>query len=80
VSEISRNVEQIRKVSQTPIAVGFGVTTPENAADVAAVADAVIVGSAVVKQIAAGQQQQGMTARVAGFVKSLKSAMASRPL
>lgn len=80
VSEIGRNVEQIRKVSQTPIAVGFGVTTPEDAADVAAVADAVIVGSAVVKQIAAGQQQQGMAARVAGFVKSLKSAMASRPV
>jgi tryptophan synthase alpha chain len=78
VSEIGRNVEQIRKISHTPIAVGFGVTTPEDAANVAAVADAVIVGSAIVKQIAAGQQQQGMPARVAGFVQSLKSAMASR--
>ena len=56
VSEIGRNVEKIRKVSQTPIAVGFGVTTPEDAAEVSAIADGVIVGSAIVKQIAAGQQ------------------------
>jgi tryptophan synthase alpha chain len=78
VSEIGRNVEQIRKISRTPIAVGFGVTTPEDAAEVSAIADGVIVGSAIVKQIAAGQQQQGMVARVSGFVHSLKSAMAAR--
>ena len=79
VSEISQNVEQIRKVSNTPIAVGFGVTTPEDAADVSSVADGVIVGSAIVKQIAAGQQQQGMVAQVSGFVHALKNAMVPRP-
>ena len=76
VSEIGRNVEQIRKLSKTPVAVGFGVTTPEDAAEVSAIADGVIVGSAIVKQIAAGQQQQGLTARVSAFVQSLKTAMA----
>jgi tryptophan synthase alpha chain len=76
VSEIGRNVEQIRKLSKTPVAVGFGVTTPQDAADISAIADGVIVGSAIVKQIAAGQQQQGLTARVSGFVRSLKRAMA----
>jgi tryptophan synthase alpha chain len=79
VSEIGRNVEQIRKISETPIAVGFGVTTPEDAAEVSAIADGVIVGSAIVKQIAAGQQQQGMVARVSEFVQTLKGAMAARP-
>lgn len=79
IGEIGRNVEQIRKISHTPIAVGFGVTTPQDAADVSAVADGVIVGSAIVKQIAAGQQEQGMVARVSGFVHSLKSAMTGRP-
>jgi len=76
VSEIGRNVGQIRKISKTPIAVGFGVTTPEDAAEISAIADGVIVGSAIVKQIAAGQQQQGMIARVSGFVQTLKRAMA----
>ena len=79
VSEIGRNVGQIRKISKTPIAVGFGVTTPEDAAEISAIADGVIVGSAIVKQIAAGQQQQGMVARVSGFVQTLKGAMAARP-
>lgn len=78
LSDIGDNVEHIRKVSHTPIAVGFGVTTPEDAAEISAIADGVIVGSAIVKQIAAGQQQQGMLARVSGFVHTLKSAMAAR--
>jgi tryptophan synthase alpha chain len=79
VSEIGRSVEQIRRISKTPIAVGFGITTPEDAAQVASIADGVIVGSAIVRQIAAGQQQQGMVARVSGFVHTLKSAMTARP-
>ncbi len=79
VAEIGQNVEQIRKISKTPIAVGFGVTTPEDAAAVSSIADGVIVGSAIVKQIAAGQQQQGMVARVSGFVHTLKSAMTRAP-
>ena len=78
VSDIGQNVDQIRKVSKTPIAVGFGVTTPEDAAEVSLVADGVIVGSAIVKQIATGQQQQGMVARVSDFVHTLKSAMTAR--
>jgi tryptophan synthase alpha chain len=80
VPEIGLNVEQIRKLSNTPIAVGFGITTPQDAADVSAVADGVIVGSAIVKQIAAGQQQLGLVARVSEFVRSLKSAMAPQTL
>ena len=80
VAEIGQNVEQIRKFSKTPIAVGFGVTTPGDAADVSAIADGVIVGSAIVKQIAAGQQERGMVARVSEFVHSLRSAMSARPV
>lgn len=79
VAEVGRNVEKIRKVSKTPVAVGFGVATPEDAANVSAVADGVIVGSAIVKRIAAHQQQPGMVMQVAGFVRSLKTAMASSP-
>ncbi|HEU4506058.1 MAG TPA: tryptophan synthase subunit alpha [Nitrospira sp.] len=79
VSEIGQSVEHIRRISKTPIAVGFGVTTPEDAAEISAIADGVIVGSAIVKHIAAGQQQQGMVASVSGFVHTLKTAMATRP-
>ncbi|MBN1193030.1 MAG: tryptophan synthase subunit alpha [Coriobacteriia bacterium] len=43
-------VERIRAHTALPVAVGFGVGTPERAAEVAAIADGVIVGSAIVKR------------------------------
>lgn len=43
-------VERIRAFTTLPIAVGFGVSTPAHAAQVAAIADGVIVGSAIVKR------------------------------
>lgn len=75
VADVGKNVEKIRKVTQVPVAVGFGVATPEDAANVAAIADGVIVGSAIVKQIAAHQQKPDMVKQVAEFVRSLKTAM-----
>ena len=47
-------VERLRAASKLPVAVGFGVKTPERAAQVARVADAVVVGSALVEQIETG--------------------------
>ncbi|MDP1767928.1 MAG: tryptophan synthase subunit alpha [Nitrospirota bacterium] len=75
VADVAKNVEKIRKVTQVPVAVGFGVATPEDAANVAAIADGVIVGSAIVKQIAAHQQKPDMVKQVGEFVRSLKTAM-----
>jgi tryptophan synthase alpha chain len=75
VAEVGRNVEKIRKVTHVPVAVGFGVATPEDAANVAAIADGVIVGSAIVKQISSHQQKPAMAKEVAKFVRSLKAAM-----
>jgi len=75
VADVGKNVDKIRKVTRVPVAVGFGVATPEDAADVAAIADGVIVGSAIVKQIAAHQQKPEMVKHVAEFVRSLKTAM-----
>ncbi len=50
---IAAGVRRIRAVSALPVAVGFGIRTPEQAAEVAAVADAAVVGSAIVGRIAA---------------------------
>lgn len=47
-------VERLRTASGLPVAVGFGVRTPERARAVARVADAVVVGSALVERIEAG--------------------------
>ncbi len=75
IADVGQNVEKIRKVSRLPVAVGFGVSTPEDAAKVAKVADGVIVGSAIVQRIASQNQDSGMIGQVGGFVRSLKTAM-----
>lgn len=75
LADVGKNVEKIRKVTRVPVAVGFGVATPEDAAKVAAIADGVIVGSAIVKLIATHQQKPEMVKHVAEFVRSLKNAM-----
>ena len=75
LADVAKNVEKIRKVTNVPVAVGFGVATPEDAAKVAAIADGVIVGSAIVKQIATHHQKPDMVKHVATFVRSLKTAM-----
>ncbi|MGH7183313.1 MAG: tryptophan synthase subunit alpha, partial [Nitrospiraceae bacterium] len=75
VADVGKNVDKIRKITKVPVAVGFGVATPEDAANVAAIADGVIVGSAIVKQIAIHQRKPEMVKKVAKFVRSLKAAM-----
>lgn len=69
-------VEMIRRQSDLPIAVGFGIKTPENVRAFAEFADAVVVGSAIVNIIAANIDQEGLAnpelkSRVLDFVKTL---------
>jgi len=51
-TDISSIVSEIRSVTDVPVAVGFGISTPRQGADMAAQADGVIVGSAIVRLIA----------------------------
>lgn len=48
---MERLISEIKGCTDTPVAVGFGVSTPEDAAAVAKIADGVIVGSAIVKKL-----------------------------
>ncbi len=52
-ADISTAVTRLKRHTALPVAVGFGISTPERAASVAKVADAAVVGSAVVNKIAA---------------------------
>jgi len=74
-SKIAANLEsqvaKIRAHTTLPIAVGFGVSNPEQAKLVAHVADAVVVGSAVVNQIAEHGKSKHLVRRAGKFVKSL---------
>lgn len=68
--ELGREVAALREVVRLPIAVGFGISTPEQAARVAAVADGVVVGSALVQRLEA----EGVEG-AARFVAALRSAL-----
>ncbi len=66
---------KIRAHTNLPIAVGFGISTPEQAARVAESADAVVVGSAVVQQIAEHGKSSDLPRRAAEFTAALANAV-----
>jgi tryptophan synthase alpha chain len=69
-------VERVRKASGLPVAVGFGIKTPERAAAIARVADAAVVGSALVDEVAqALQMNEDVTGRVLLKAESLAKAV-----
>ena len=64
-------VKRMRRVSDLPIAVGFGISTPEQVRQVWRFADAAIIGSAIVRRIEELTGLPGMVARVGDFARSL---------
>ena len=72
---ISIAVNELKGQSLVPVAVGFGVSTPEDARAVAKIADAVVVGSALVKLIAEFSGSPHLLDEVRNFVRQLKAAI-----
>jgi tryptophan synthase alpha chain len=72
---IADMIAKIRSHTSLPIAVGFGISTPEQAKQVARTADAVVVGSAVVNQIAQHGKDGDLVEKAGTFVDSLASAV-----
>ncbi len=70
-SEIAARIRTARKLTDKPICVGFGVSTPEQVRAIAAIADGVIVGSAIVKEIEKNAGAKDLVGRVSAFVKNL---------
>ncbi|MGB7768966.1 MAG: tryptophan synthase subunit alpha [Verrucomicrobiia bacterium] len=76
-SNLARRVAKIRAHTDLPVAVGFGISNPKQARLVAQNADAVVVGSAVVNQIAEHDKSPGLAKHVGKFVKALADAVKS---
>ncbi|HVV01323.1 MAG TPA: tryptophan synthase subunit alpha [Verrucomicrobiae bacterium] len=72
---IGAQVEKIRAHTRLPVAVGFGISNPDQARTVAKAADGVVVGSAIVNEIARHGKSPGMVEKVAAFVKPLVEAV-----
>jgi tryptophan synthase alpha chain len=72
-TDITSMIEQVRAVTDVPCAVGFGVSRPEHAEQLGAVADGVIVGSAIVKIIAENGHESALP--VSDFIRSMRAAL-----
>ena len=80
ITSIKNKVEIIRKFTKLPIAVGFGIRTPEQAVNIAKTADAVVVGSAIIDKINEAYKKdknnnQLIAEYAANLVKSLSTAL-----
>jgi tryptophan synthase alpha chain len=76
-ASIEEAVARLKAATDVPVAVGFGVRTPEQAAAIARVADGVVVGSAIVEIVA--EHGADAPAPVTAYIRSLKDAIASMP-
>ncbi|GHU05478.1 tryptophan synthase alpha chain [Alphaproteobacteria bacterium] len=82
-NDVQRAMERIRRHTDLPVAVGFGVKTAENVRATGAIADAVVVGSAIVSELAAhldpsGQAKAGLVESVTAFVGELAKGLSRR--
>lgn len=76
-SSISSQVAEIRSHTDLPIAVGFGISTPDQAREVALQSDAVVVGSAIVRRIGEYQNTPEINEKIAAFVSPIAQAVKS---
>jgi tryptophan synthase alpha chain len=68
-SDLKKNIDRLRQATNLPIAVGFGIKTPQQVREVAQVADAVVVGSALVDLI--GKSGKDAVSAASRFVSEL---------
>ncbi|NMC27743.1 MAG: tryptophan synthase subunit alpha, partial [Syntrophomonadaceae bacterium] len=72
-TDIAEMVKLVKATRDIPCAIGFGISTPEQARDLSAEADGIIVGSAIVKMIA--ELGVECVEPIAGYVRQMKAAM-----
>jgi tryptophan synthase alpha chain len=76
-TSMTDRVAEIRRHTKLPVAVGFGISTPDQAGEVAQIADGVVVGSAIVQKISENAARSDLAARIGEFVRPLVTAVKS---
>ena len=73
--DIAERVAAIRSLTSVPVAVGFGISNPEQASTVAKLAEGVVVGSAIVRQIGAIGNTADLPKQIEDFVRPIADAV-----
>jgi tryptophan synthase alpha chain len=72
VTDITRHTERIREITDLPLVVGFGISTAQQATEIAPYADGIVIGSAVVRLIDENRDRTDVVQIVSEYVKSIK--------
>ncbi|MBN2397591.1 MAG: tryptophan synthase subunit alpha [Deltaproteobacteria bacterium] len=81
VADIKKDMKKIRAITGLPVAVGFGISTPQQAREIAPHADGIVVGSAFVRLIEEGGGANNRVNIVAGYARDIKQAISgARPV
>ena len=75
IGDIARDIGKIRKLTKMPIAVGFGISSADQAREIAALADGVVIGSAVVKRIDENRDNRNLVGIVSDYAREIKKAL-----
>jgi tryptophan synthase alpha chain len=74
--ELAELISTVKEEASVPIAVGFGISTPEQAAAVGEIADGVIIGTRLVRAVADAPGRDAAVAAVADFLRDTRAALA----
>ena len=75
IADTKKDMARIRRVSGLPVAVGFGISTPQQAGEIAPLADGVVVGSAFVRMIEENSRRDDLVSLVAGYAGEIKKSL-----
>ena len=75
IDNIKTKVNKIRKITKLPVAVGFGISKPQQAREIARFADGVVIGSAVVRLIDENKNNRDLVKIISGYVSGIKKVL-----
>jgi len=74
-SRVREDIASIRRITTMPVVAGFGISTPKQAAEIAPLADGIVVGSAIVRLIQENCQKNNIVTIVSSYAKNIKAAI-----
>jgi tryptophan synthase alpha chain len=77
IDDIAREVNKIRKMTRRPVAVGFGISKAAQAKEIGALADGIVIGSAVVKLIDENRNNDNLVKIVSDYTREIKNALSN---